>query len=123
MSGNMTIEKDNLKDCLIVRLKGEFIFDEVNKFESFVKQNIGKNKNIAVDMLGLQFLDSSGMGSLVKLLNLIKQKSGQFYLVNVNEEIMKIIEVADLLSFFKIVTPSELNTTFSEDVDDIMRRL
>jgi anti-sigma B factor antagonist len=119
----MKISKENKKDCLIVKLDGEFVFDEVNKFENFIKQNIGKNHNIAINCRGLTFLDSSGMGSLVKLLNIAKQKSGSLYLYNLNSEVLKIIEVADLLSFFKIVKESEINTMFNEDVDDIMRRL
>lgn len=123
MSGKMQISKENKKDCLILKISGEFVFDEVGTFENFVKLNLGKSKNIAVDLKGLVFLDSSGMGSLVKLLNLIKQKSGSFYLFNVSQDVLKILEVADLLSFFKIVKESEINVIFSDNVDDIMKRL
>lgn len=123
MSGKLNIEKELRKDCLIVKLSGEFVFDEVNNFENFIKKNLGKNRNIAINMRGLTFLDSSGMGSLVKLLNLMKQKSGNFFIYNVSEDILRIIEVADLLSFFKIVKESEILSNYSDNIDDIMRRL
>ncbi len=119
----MEITKEIKNDCLVVRPDGEFVFDEVAKFEAFVKQNIGKNKNVAIDCKKLTFLDSSGMGSMVKLLNMVKQKAGTLYLFNLNEDVRKIIEVADLISFFKIIKESEINSMFVEDVDDIMRRL
>ncbi len=119
----MEISKENKKDCLVVRVDGEFVFDEVSKFETFIKKNIGKSRNVAIDCKKLTFLDSSGMGSMVKLLNVLKQKSGALYLFNIREDVMKIVEVADLVSFFKIVKESEINAKFNEDMDDIMRRL
>ena len=123
MAGKLKIAQESRKDCLILKLQGELIFDEVSHFEAFVKQNFGKSRNIAIDMKGLLFLDSSGMGSLVKLLNLTKQKSGGFFIYNIQDEVMKIIEVADLLSFFKIVKESEILTMFDDSMDNLMRRL
>ena len=122
MSEKLIIAKEDRRDCLVVKLDGEFIFDEVAKFENFVKANRGKNHNIAIDMKKLVFLDSSGMGSLVKLLNFTRQISGGFYLYNVPEEVRKIFEVADLISFFNIVTESEFKAKFKTSLDDIMRR-
>jgi anti-sigma B factor antagonist len=119
----MKMQFETRKDCLFVTLEGEFVFDEVVHFESFIKKNLGKSKNIAIDMKSLGFMDSSGMGSLVKLLNYLKQKGGAFYLYNIKAEVLKILEIADLLSFFKIVKESEVNSKFAESFDDIMKRL
>jgi len=123
MGDKLILSKEERKDCLVVKMEGEFVFDEVPKFENFVTTHKGKNNNIAIDLKKVVFLDSSGMGSLVKMLNYMKQKSGGFYLINVSNDILKIFEIADLITFFKVLSESEFKSLFRANLDDIMKKL
>jgi len=87
------------KDVQTVFLSGSFdaskaeevkvIFDEVEK-------------TVRVDMSGLDFICSAGIGLMVMVYRKLKEKGEDFYLVNLNEHINKVFKLSLLDKVFKI---------------------
>lgn len=76
----------------------------------------GGAKKLAVDMDGLEFIDSAGIGVLINLTKLVRQKKGDLVLLNVPNRIEKIFEpiklnrfirffsgIEDMVNFFRLV--------------------
>ena len=59
-------------------------------------------KSLIIDMGGISYMDSSGIGALVAGQKKVKTKSGKFGLLNIREEVLNILKLATLDQFFTI---------------------
>lgn len=60
------------------------------------------NTRLVVDMEGLEFLDSSGLGALVSCLRRIKEKKGEIKLAGLRPEVRSIFEITRVSRLFHI---------------------
>ena len=65
----------------------------------------------------LDYIDSSGIGCLIKSLNSIKNQKGVLILVGLKPMILNVFKLAKLDLFFQIMTNDEFKQKF-EDKDD-----
>jgi anti-anti-sigma factor len=101
-------------ELAIIRLEGRFNIEEIVHFESEIKGIINnKVKSIAINLSSLKYIDSSGIGSLIKSANLSKNENVGLYLVDMSPEILNIFKLAYLDKFFTIIKTSELNSRFN----------
>ncbi len=66
-----------------------------------VKEQLNKNitdpdTDFVLDLQNIKFIDSTGIGVLISALKTARQNNGNFFLINVNKEVM------DLLSLMKL---------------------
>ena len=96
------------EDTVIITLDGRFDIEEVINFESscieFLKSGF---KNICLDLSELKYIDSSGIGSLIKTMNITKNENAVLFLLDVQPDILKIFKLAYLDKFFTITTKKE----------------
>lgn len=59
-------------------------------------------KDIALDMAGLNSVNSAGLGVLIGILNKVKSNGGSMKLVNVNDRIQNIFTITKLNLIFEI---------------------
>ncbi len=57
---------------------------------------------LVVDMEGLEFLDSSGLGALVSCLRRVKEKKGEIKLAGLRPEVRSIFEITRVSRLFHI---------------------
>jgi len=100
----MKTETNQLENgFLLVKIVGE-----VDVYTSIdLKKDLGKlvdaDKNkIIIDLLKVNYMDSSGLGVLVALLKQIKKKNGELKLVNLPISVKKIFDLTRLTKFFDI---------------------
>ena len=58
--------------------------------------------NLLVDLKGVGFLDSSGLGALVRALTSAQKEGGQTKLLHVGPQIRKLLEMTKLDSVFEL---------------------
>ena len=58
--------------------------------------------SLILDMKGISYMDSSGIGALVASQKKIKSKGGKFAMMNLKEDVLNILKLATLDQFFKI---------------------
>ena len=63
-------------------------------------------------MSGLKYIDSSGIGLLIKEANQIEEIDGIFYLAGVSPPIEKVLKVAGLTSYFETLTDEDFSSRF-----------
>jgi anti-sigma B factor antagonist len=59
-------------------------------------------RNIVVDLQGVEFLDSTGLGVLVAGLKRMKSSEGDLSLVCTSEKILKVFRITGLMKVFRI---------------------
>jgi anti-anti-sigma factor len=112
----MKLTIDKRERFCIVRVEEEKLLSNLApnlKSELVVLHNEGF-KNIILDLEPVQFVDSSGLSSLLVGNRLSKEAAGTFVLTNLNTHVQKLIKISQLESILNIVP------TVSESIDFIM---
>ena len=65
---------------------------------------LGDNKNLLVDLSGVDYIDSSGVASLVEGLQLAKSNQLEFGLIGVSDAALQVLQLARLDKVFPIHT-------------------
>lgn len=94
----------------IININGDVnIFNASQLQKAFLSIAEDENESVVINLSGVNYMDSSGIGALVAGQKKIKANNSSFGLVNVNDNVLNILKLATLDRFFKIYTESELN--------------
>ncbi len=101
-------------DIAIIKLFGKFNIEEVSVFEESISKYVENNcKVIAISLRGINYIDSSAIGCLIKYLNISKVKSISYLLYDLDPNISNIFKLAYLDKFFIITVSSELEKQYN----------
>ena len=71
-----------------------------------------KSMDVVVDMEKLAYIDSSGIGILIKALNYVKSMDSTLCVANLKPVIEKVFKVSGLTSYFEILTPEKFRERY-----------
>lgn len=105
-------EKGNVS---IVKCSGRFDCDVSSNFKQVIKDLVNDGKvKIVISLADVNFIDSTGLGSLVACLRAANQKEGDVKLCRLQSEIRMVIELTRLHRVFNIFdTEDEAIESFS----------
>jgi anti-sigma B factor antagonist len=91
-------------DITILTVVGDLVIGEAETtFKKTVTRLLEEGRvNLLVDMAGVGFLDSSGLGALVRALTLAQKEGGQAKLVHAGPQVLKLLQMTKLDSVFEI---------------------
>jgi anti-sigma B factor antagonist len=112
MEGLRIEEKDN---ALYVSLSGEVTLESTAALKQEIEAALDESgaENVVVDLAGVSFMDSSGIGFLVALNTRVKGRNRNMYLFRPSSQVAKTLELVQLSSFFRIL----------DDQQDLLRIL
>ncbi|NQU72923.1 MAG: STAS domain-containing protein [Rhodospirillales bacterium] len=87
---------------LVVRLEGEVDLDGSPAVRKLLFDCITRQMDVVVDLSGVQYIDSSGIASLVEGLQAANGNGTKFSLVAVSGQVRRVMELARLDKVFKI---------------------
>ena len=102
----MSIEQKINGDNGILELGQEIDLDQSPNVRENIKELFEKCKSVSVDLEKVSYIDSSGIASLVEGMQTGKKTNKPFALINVSNEVMKVIKLAHLDKIFKIESQS-----------------
>lgn len=102
----MSIEQKINGDNGILELGQEIDLDQSPVVRENIKELFEKCKSVSVDLAKVSYIDSSGIASLVEGMQTGKKTNKPFALINVSNEVMKVIKLAHLDKIFKIESQS-----------------
>ncbi len=90
------------EDVTILILHGNLVFGEANQElrESIRHLLIEGKRKIYLDMKGVAYVDSSGIGELISGFTAINRKNGEFKLLNLSPRILELLKICKLLAIF-----------------------
>ena len=98
----MTIQERVVGSVMVLDLSGKLVLGDgdallKDKIHSLVFQN---RKQIILNMSGLSYMDSSGLGALVASFVTAKNNGGQIKLVSLTKRLQDLLAIAKLLTVF-----------------------
>lgn len=104
----MKITKELKADIVVCRVEGEINIDtspEMRKvFDEFIRNN---TKKIIIDFTAVSYIDSSGLATLIELLQRLKKIDGKFRIFGLSSKVKSVFEITKLSKLFEIFDTEE----------------
>ncbi len=100
----MEIDVRKREEVQVIHLHGDLkIGEPVDSFRQTVEELFGNgDSRIVVNVGDVPMIDSSGIGALVRLLTIAKQRGGALKLVNPSKLAVQTLKIVGLLNLFEI---------------------
>jgi anti-sigma B factor antagonist len=100
----LEIDVRKREEVQVIHLHGDLkIGDPVDSFRRTVEELFGNgDSRIVVNVADVPMIDSSGIGALVRLLTIAKQRGGALKLVNPSKLTVQTLKIVGLLNLFEI---------------------
>jgi anti-sigma B factor antagonist len=100
---DMQIEERVVNDVTILDLKGKITLGEgdealKDKINSLIHQN---RKRILLNLADVPYIDSAGLGEIVRTYTTVSRQGGQLKLVNLTKRITDLLMITKLLTVFE----------------------
>jgi anti-sigma B factor antagonist len=96
----LTYEIVNDGNATVVKCHGRLIAGVSEGFYQEVKQLLLQGKPVIVDLAELTYVDSSGLGALVRLHVHARREGCEFKLLHVGKQLRNLLKLTNLLSTF-----------------------
>jgi anti-sigma B factor antagonist len=99
----MEIQERTVQNVTILDLKGKLILGEGDellrdKVNSVVHQG---RKNILLNLEGVPYIDSAGLGEIVRTYTTVSRQGGKLKLLNLTKRIQDLLSITKLLTVFE----------------------
>ena len=100
----LTASQRQLNGVTVVDLSGRLVLGEESKMIREELKNLASRgqKKILLNLAGVSFIDSSGLGALIGGYTTVTSQQGQLKLVNVSQTIHEILQMTRLLAVFEV---------------------
>jgi len=99
---NLRLEGRAVGDVLVIQCQGRIVAgNEVFTLHSHVGDSLDKYGDVVLQLDGVEFIDSSGLGALVRLVQAARSKGADLKLCGMPPRIRKMLEVTHLISQFE----------------------
>ena len=103
MAENLVLEASDHGDLTIVAVKGEVDLYTAPALKERVADLVSSGRHrIAVDLAGVEFMDSTGLGVLIGGLKRCKEAGGSLALIGPREPVLKVLAITGLDKVFAI---------------------
>ena len=91
-------------DVAILDLDGEIrIGDSATALRGAIRELVaGGNKKILLNLKGVRYIDSSGIGELIASFTTVNRGGGQLKLLNLTEKVQDLLVITKLLTVFDV---------------------
>jgi anti-anti-sigma factor len=91
-------------DGAFALLSGELDITTAEELVTRLSDAAANSRSLCIDLAGLDFVDSSGLGALVKLHNAAEQHNTELELRNIPAKVQRLLEITKLSELFAIAT-------------------
>ena len=103
---NFTATRREIGDVTVIDMNGRITLGEGSSLlRDLVRENLGKGrKKIVMNLAGVNYIDSTGLGELVSGFRLVKSEGGELKLLNLNKKVTDLLQITKLYTVFDIHT-------------------
>ena len=95
-----TVTKGNV---LVVQLSGALLFgEESSSLRSLVRDLLNQSSHILLDLKGVSYIDSGGLGTLVALYASARKVGGEIKLARLGPRANEVMQITKLLTIFDV---------------------
>ena len=97
-----------VQDILVVNCDGRIVFGEESaELRDTVKNLLSTHKQIVLNLGGVTYIDSGGLGTLVALYTTAHGSGGSIKLSNLTQRVGDLLQVTKLLTIFEVYDTEE----------------
>ncbi len=96
----LTFEIERDGNTAIVKCHGRLVAGTTEEFYQGVKDLLPQTKVVVVDLAELTYVDSSGLGTLVRLYSSARKLGCEFKLLHLGKQLRNLLKLTNLLSVF-----------------------
>lgn len=115
---NLNVSFENLEETMVlVKLRGKIIDQTTsNELASLVIEQISPERNLLIlDLSEVDYLNSSGLNSLISILTKTRTQGGEMVVFGINEKVKKLLLITKLSSVFNTAeTLEEAKNQFNQ---------
>lgn len=91
-------------DVTVIDMEGRITLGEGSALlRDLVKENLSKGrKKIVMNLAGVNYIDSTGLGELVSGYRLVKSEGGELKLLNLSKKVTDLLQITKLYTVFDI---------------------
>ena len=98
----LRLESRPVGDVLVIQCQGRIVAgNEVFTLHAQVGDAIEKHGDVVLQMEQVEFLDSSGLGALMRLMQAARAKGGDLKLSGLPPKVRKVLQLTNLISQFE----------------------
>jgi anti-sigma B factor antagonist len=103
---NLTTNVRQVGGVTILDIKGRIVMGAESAAVRDVIANLISqgNKQILLNLAGVDYVDSMGIGSLVSAFTSLRKQGGELKLLNVNDKVTDVMQITKLYTVFDIAT-------------------
>lgn len=90
------------KDLIKISLDGDLDAYSSDEFKEAVLKKVSSSKDILINAKKLNFIDSTGLGSLISIYNTIKKQDKNISIEEIKPNVKQIFEITELNKLFNI---------------------
>jgi anti-anti-sigma factor len=99
----MDIQVESSSDRRIVRIKGKITFEHCPAMQAQLDRVIGAGvREVVIDFKDVPFIDSSGIGEILRVFRLVRDSQGLLVLINPNKKLRDLFTMYRFEKFMKI---------------------
>jgi stage II sporulation protein AA (anti-sigma F factor antagonist) len=106
----MDIQVESIGDSRIVHIEGKITFEYCsvlqNRLDAAVDDTV---REVVIDFQSVPFIDSSGVGEILRLYKRMRENNGEVVLANPNQKLRDLFAMYRFGQFMKIRTDSDPN--------------
>lgn len=107
----MHVEMETVRDTLMVRIKGELDLAVAEELRALIDNRLKKDKpqTLILDLDGVSFIDSSGLGVIIGRYKKVQGMGGKMYIVRARPTVSRILEFSGIKKLIPVyATEKEL---------------
>ncbi len=99
----MRIKEELRGDILVLTLKGDMMGDpDTGAFREKIRESLEKGtKKIILDLSGVKWMNSLGLGALISAFTSVKNHDGDMVITNVTKKVQSLFMITQLIKVFK----------------------
>jgi anti-sigma B factor antagonist len=98
----MEIGQSFIDDVMVINIFGELYSDQAGSLEYSLIDLIKQKDKAVLNLEGLEYIDSSGLGVLIKILDQMKERGGKLLICCASGKVMKVFEITKFEKFATI---------------------
>jgi anti-anti-sigma factor len=99
----LTLENQRIGDLTVIRCRGRIVVgDEISSLRQEVETLTKVSKDVVLQLAEVSFIDSAGLGALVRLFGVLRAHGGDLKLCQLSPFLLQVLQVTNLLRIFPI---------------------
>jgi anti-sigma B factor antagonist len=99
----ISVSTRTIDGIIIVDCAGRLVFgEELGELRETVKKLIPAYKQIVLNMKGVLYIDSGGLGTLVSLYSSVRVGGGELKLASLNAKTLELLQITKLVTVFDV---------------------